>query len=100
MEETRQKRVYSIQLHVCEVLKKAKQQGQKAYQWLSGTSNEGRELMAKGQEGTCWDDENIPYHDCDGRHTLYTFVKTHQIVHLKWVSFTVCKFQLKANFKK
>ena len=23
----------------------------------------------KGARGTCWDDENILYHDCGGRHT-------------------------------
>lgn len=79
MEEPRQNTVHSVQFHLYEVL-------EKAYQWLPGNNSEGRELT-KRQGGTYWRDENIVVVDTQ----LYTFVKTHQIIHLKWVKFTVCK---------
>lgn len=57
-----------------------------------------RRLTTKEPKQTTFgDDENVLYLDCDSGTRLYTFVKTHQVVHLKLLNYILCK---KKNFNK
>ena len=47
----------------------------------------------KGAQGILWDDGTVPYSNCRGGYTGYTFVKT-QTVHLEYMHFIVCNVDL------
>lgn len=41
-----------------------------------------------------WDDENFLFLDSVGGYIVYTFVRAHQIVHIKCLHFILCKLYL------
>lgn len=49
--------------------------------------------MAEEHKGIFLDDGNVL--DCSGSYLKYTFVKTHENVHLKRINFIICKLYLK-----
>lgn len=49
-------------------------------------------LTDKGYKRTLGSDKSVLDIDCGEVYILYTFIKTHQITHLKWEHFIVSKF--------
>lgn len=86
--KARHKRVPHVLFHFKISFKKNPRKGnlwQKVDQWLPGNRCGG--LTAKMHEGTYRCDGNVLYLDyCDWVKWVYTFVKLHGMVYLKWVS--------------
>ena len=57
-------------------------------------------MTRKGHEGTFWGDGNVLYLDRGLGYAGYAFVKSHRIVHLRFVPFIVCKFCLNKSMVK
>lgn len=57
-------------------------------------------LTSKEHGRTFWGDDNILYLDKGLGIQVYAFIKIHQMVHLRFVHFIVCKFYLKKNTKQ
>lgn len=89
MKEASSKRLQTASL-LYEILFKRQNYGDSGGQRTRG---EGRGLTTNGKEGTLGGDAYVLYLDFNGSHAgMYTTcVKTHQILHLKWVNFMLCK---------
>lgn len=57
----------------------------------------GGNRLEEGTKGTSWFDRNVLNLDWGGVTQVLTFIRTYQIVNLKSVQFTLCKFFLNRN---
>lgn len=60
-------------------------------EWMPRASGGERSLSTNGHEGNSWDNENIPYYNCDGIYMGGNIFKPYLNVHCKWMHFILCE---------